>query len=359
MRILRFEATNFRNIKKAAFSPAKACNIFIGENGQGKTNLLEAVCLFNGEKSFRRAKESDLVRFSCKNAALSVTFFSQGREQTAQLVYGEEKSVTLNGIGKRSAAALHGVLCMVVFSPEDLRVVKDGPELRRGMIDAAVNQLVPSYGNLLRQYERAVFQRNNLLREIARTGRGRELLDVWDERLAQIGSRIVSLRRHYIARITPFAEKHYKGISDGHEKLSFAYLATAGETKESFLTALSESRAKDIETGSTGVGPHRDDVDILLDQKSARFFGSQGQQRSAVLAMKFSEAEVLEEKYGEPPVLLLDDVLSELDTRRQEYLIGKLKKYQVFLTCCEAHSSLAGRMYGVESGKIRKLKVDS
>lgn len=354
MKILRLEATNFRNIKKAAFSPSQKTNIFIGENGQGKTNLLEAVCLFNGEKSFRRAKESDFLRFGAATAELTVSFFSQGREQTAVLRYGEgQKAVFLNGIKKTSSTALHGTLCLVVFSPDDLRVIKDGPEGRRALIDTAVTQLVPSYGGLLRQYERAVFQRNNLLRSGKSAG---ALLDVWDERLSQIGFRVQGLRAHYIDRITPFAKAHYRGISDDKEELSFLMLSSGGKTQEEFFERLKKSREKDFELGSTSIGPHRDDLELLLDNKSARFFGSQGQQRSAVLAMKLSEADVLGEKYGEKPVLLLDDVLSELDTRRQEYLIEKLKGYQVFLTCCEPHKALAGRLYAVENGKIKKCK---
>lgn len=365
MRILRFEASGFRNIKKAGFSPCRRCNIFIGENGQGKTNLLEAICLFNGEKSFRRAKENDLIRFGSELAELNITFFSQGREQTAVLKYGvsEEskgkKIILLNDVKKRSSSSLHGILCMVIFSPDDLRIVKGGPEERRHLMDNAVTQLVPSYGELMNRYDRIVFQRNNLLREIGKTGRGKEMLDIWDEKLVQTGSQIIRLRKHYVERITPFAAVHYKGISDGQETLTFSYLSSGGEgDRETFLRKLKEVRERDIEQGSTGVGPHRDDLDILLDGKSARFFGSQGQQRSSVLAMKFSEAEVLEQKYGEPPVLLLDDVLSELDPGRQAYLIGKLDKYQVFLTCCEAHKSLAGRLYSVENGKIKRLSRD-
>ncbi len=360
MKILRFEADGFRNIRKAAFSPGSGSNIFIGENGQGKTNLLEALCLFNGEKSFRKAKDSDLITFGQKSAELRVTFLSQGRKQTANLWFGtgengkEKKKIFLNDIKKRSSASFHGILCTVVFSPDDLRIVKGAPEERRHLIDSAVVQLVPSYGELLSRYERTVFQRNNLLREIAKTGRGREVLDVWDEKLCQTGSQIIRLRKHFVERISPFAEVHYKGISDGQETLSFSYLSTAGEgDRETFINRLLETRERDLEQGTTGIGPHRDDLDILLDGKSARFFGSQGQQRSSVLAMKFSEAEVLEQKYGEPPVLLLDDVLSELDPGRQAYLIGRLKKYQVFITCCEAHKSLSGRQYRVDRGKIR------
>ena len=184
MKILRFEAADFRNIKKAAFSPSPRCNIFIGENGQGKTNLLEALCLFNGENSFLRAKQADLIRFGQPFARLELVFFSQGRQQTASLSFGDsgenkgKKSILLNDVKKRSSSALHGVLCMVVFSPDDLRIVKGGPEERRHLIDNAVTQLVPSYGKLMNQYERILFQRNNLLREMVKKGRGRELLDI-------------------------------------------------------------------------------------------------------------------------------------------------------------------------------------
>lgn len=362
MKILRFEAENFRNIKKTQFSPSKKSNIFIGENGHGKTNLLEALCLFTGEKSFRKAKEADMIRFESDCAEIRVRFFSQEREQTAKIRYFLEKGslkkqIELNGVKKRSASALNGVLCTVIFSPEDLRIIKDGPEERRRLIDTAVTQLIPSYSGLINSYQRTVFQRNSLLREINKSGRGVETLDIWDMRLARLGAKIIKLRRHYIDRISPFAQKHYEGISGGKERLTFSYISTAGETEEEFLKKLSENRKKDIELCQTGVGPHRDDTEIMLNGRPARHFGSQGQQRSVVLAMKLSEADVLEEKYGEPPVLLLDDVLSELDSGRQGYLIGKLNKYQVFITCCEAHLSLKGRQYMVEKGKITLKKV--
>ena len=364
MRILRFEAENFRNIKKAGFSPSSGNNILIGENGQGKTNFLEALCLFTGEKSFRRAKEPDLIRFGEKSARISVTFFSQGREQSASICYGpsedgQNRRITLNGVNKKSPSALCGVLCMVVFSPEDLRVIKDGPEERRKLIDASVTQLIPSYGNLLRTYERTVFQRNSLLHELNGGGRyGRDMLDVWDERLVKLGSRIIKLRRHYAERISPYASERYGEISGGREELAIRYVSTGGEGEKEFLCRLRETRSRDISQGTTGTGPHRDDAEIIIGGKNSRFFGSQGQQRSAVLALKLGEASLLEEKYGEPPVLLLDDVLSELDTGRQEYLLKKLGGRQVFVTCCEQHASLKGSVRYVSGGNIGRKQPE-
>lgn len=362
MRILKFEADDFRNVRKASFSPSKGCNIFVGENAQGKTNLLEAISLFTGEKSFRRAQEKDLIRFGCDMTSLKVTFFSQGREQTAVLRFssGEnapKKQIELNGVKKRSVSALSGSLCMVIFSPNVLSVINDGPEERRRLIDSAVTQLIPSYGKLQNTYQQVLFQRNNTLRSIEATKTGYELLDVWDERLARLGAKIVKLRRHYISRISPYAETHYAGISGEKEKIGFEYISTCGGGEEEFLQKLSDTRQKDVEQGFTSVGPHRDDLDILISKKSARVFGSQGQKRSAVLAMKLSEATVLEDKYGEPPVLLFDDVLSELDPSRQEYLISRLSHYQTFITCCEKHESLKGRMYEVSGGKIKLLRA--
>ena len=362
MKILKFEAENFRNVKRASFSPSKKCNIFIGENGHGKTNLLEALCLFTGEKSFRRAKESDMISFNEEFTELNVKFFSQEREQTAKIRFFLEKGslkkqIELNGVKKRSSSALNGVLCTVIFSPEDLRIIKDGPEERRRLIDTAVTQLIPSYSGLINSYQRTVFQRNSLMREISKSGKGYETLDIWDMRLAKLGAKIVKLRRHYIDRISPFAQKHYEGISGGNEKLTFSYISTAGESEEEFLKKLIETRKRDVELCQTNIGPHRDDTEILLNHRLARHFGSQGQQRSVVLAMKLREADVLTEKYCEPPVLLLDDVLSELDVNRQKYLISKINNYQVFITCCEAHLSLKGRQYTVEKGKIKLKKA--
>lgn len=371
MRVLKFSSENFRNSKKTEFSPSKGVNIFLGENGQGKTNILEALYLLTGEKSFRNASTVDLIRYGEKEASVSLSFFSEEREQTAKMVFSkndkEKKTVFINDIKKDSPSALSGKLCMVVFSPENLTVIKEGPEERRKMIDSAIGQMTPAYQNLVLSYNKTLFQRNSLLKDINFKPKLQEMLPVWDERLSNIGARIIRLRERYLSRISPFVKIHYEGLSGGKEEIKINYLCgiknlktevfekeSTEEIKKAFLLSLENSLQKDLELGQTTVGPHRDDLLIEIDGKNARFFASQGQQRSAVLALKLGEAELLKNKYNEPPILLLDDVLSELDKKRQEYIIGLMGDSQVFITCCEQHESIKGRIFKVDGGKLKR-----
>ncbi len=371
MRVLKFSSENFRNAKKTEFSPSKGVNIFLGENGQGKTNILEALYLLTGERSFRNATTSDFIRYGEKEASVSISFFSEEREQTAKMLFNKnekkKKTVFINDIKKDSPSALSGKLCMVVFSPENLTVIKEGPDERRRMIDSAISQMTPAYGGLLLSYNKTLFQRNSLLKELSFKPKLREMLPVWDERLANIGARIIRLRERYLNRISPYTSLHYEGLSGGKEEIKINYSCgiknlkrevfekeSTEEIKKAFISALENSLEKDLELGATSVGPHRDDLIIEIDGKNARFFASQGQQRSAVLALKLGEAELLKNKYNEPPILLLDDVLSELDKKRQEYIIGLMGECQVFITCCEWHESIKGRIFKVNGGKLKR-----
>lgn len=368
MRILKFSARGFRNLQKCSFSPARGVNVLLGDNGQGKTNILEALYLFTGARSFRAAKEADFVAFDGEEAELEVAFFSQEREQNAVLRFfrgeKEKKAIWVNGVPERSVSALTGRLCMVVFSPENLSAVKDGPEERRRLMDTAVTQLIPSFSEVSARYQRALAQRNALLKDLARMPSLADMLDVWDERLVRFGAKIIQCRLRYLTRIAPYAQMHYEGLSGGREPLRLRYASGVAlgeaphydEIADAFRAALAASRERDRETRSTGVGPHRDDLEISLAGRAARFFGSQGQQRSAVLALKLAEAELLRETYGEAPVLLLDDVLSELDHSRQAYIVRLVKQSQVFLTCCERHESLGGRIYTIDGGRLHRLQ---
>lgn len=371
MKIEKFSSRDFRNGTNISFTPSKGVNILIGENGQGKTNIIEAIYLLTGEKSFRGASTTDLIRYGQNNAEVSVTFYSEEREQEAKMIFSkkekEKKSVFINGIKKDSASALAGKLCMVVFSPENLSVIKTGPDERRHLIDTAISQITPAYRSLILSYNKTLFQRNSLLKDINYKPSLKTMLPVWDEKLASVGARIIRLRERYCTKISPFAEKHYNGLSKGKEKIKISYLCgirkisaeifekeSTEEIKNAFLSALENNLEKDIELGLTSVGPHRDDLLIEIDEKNARFFASQGQQRSAVLSIKLAEAELLKVKYNEAPILLLDDVLSELDSGRQEYIVDLIGDSQVFITCCEWHEAIKGRIFRVEKGKLKR-----
>ncbi len=357
MKVLRLTAERFRNAENLVFEPAEGVNVLYGNNAQGKTNLLEALWYFTGSKSFRGAKDSECVPFSEKNARLSLKFFAQGREQEATLVLGEGKKILLNGVEKSSLSALTGSFCAVVFAPSHLRLVKDGPGERRRFLDASLCQLRPGYRGLLNQYHRAMTQRNTLLRDFS-FGLPGEMLDIWEDAMAKAGSEIVRQRCRYIEELTPFATEVYDGLSSGKETLSLHYegeqFRSDRDGKEALLAALYAARSEDLRLGCATVGPHRDELNLCINQKPARLYGSQGQQRSAALALKLGEASVLRSFSQELPVALLDDVMSELDPDRQSYILNRIKGWQVFITCCEpGRFTKLGKTIEISHGEVQ------
>ena len=351
MKILRFSWRDFRNLRAGEIVPDPEANVIYGDNAQGKTNLLEGMWLFTGERSFRRAKDAELVRRDCESAALSLAFYADGREQSAKItIAGGRRAAELNGIKKRSCSALIGEFRAAVFSPEHLALLSGGPAGRRNFIDAALCQTKPSFAALVLEYSRALAQRNALLKDIPRCADLLDTLDVWDARLSRAGEKIMAQREQYLAGLSPRAAEFYGGMCGGRETLALRYEKSA----VSFAEALRGSRRDDILSGHTGVGPHRDDISVEISGLDARAYGSQGQKRSAVIAMKLAEAGLLEHVSGEAPVIFLDDVLSELDGERRDYLLNRLERFQVFITCCEPDFSGAcarGAVFHVKNGE--------
>ncbi len=354
----------FRNLHPAAWCPDGGVNILYGDNAQGKTNLLEACWLFTGARSFRGAKDSEMVSFGMDKAALSLTFEAGGREQEAAITIGQRRQATLNGVKLPSAARLAGTFCGVVFSPAHLSLIKDGPEGRRRFVDSACCQLRPRYVSVLTEYHKALVQRNAFLKQCKeQTGFGAaqaDQLDLWDHSLAAAGARVTRYREEYIRRLQPLAAAIYDGLSGGREQLSVTWESapvggTAADMARYWMEALRNARRADLAVGHTTVGPHREDLSLTLDDLAARTYGSQGQQRSAVLALKLAEASLLQEVTGETPVAFLDDVMSELDTSRQDYILNHIEGWQVFITCCEPSAALkttAAKVFSVKQGVI-------
>lgn len=343
MQVSRLSFEGFRNLKTGHFEPCPGVNVIVGENAQGKTNLLEAVWLFTGTKSFRSAKDGELIAFGSEQSRLEMIFDAGGREQQAEIAIQNRRVATLNGIKQSSAAKLAGVFCGIVFSPVHLSLIKGGPSERRRLIDAAYCQLRPAYVKTLSEYARILTQRNALCKARDTGEAAAEMMDLWDRQLAQAGCRILHARQRYVQRMTTTARKIYQGLSSGKEAFDLRYVSTVGilpeETPAEMAAKLYEElrlhRREDLAAGFTTIGPHRDDMEVFIDGNSARSFGSQGQQRSAVLAIKLAEAALLEEVTGEKPIALLDDVMSELDHSRQEYILNHIQDWQVFITCCD------------------------
>ena len=353
VKIERLEWSNYRNLSGGSLDPGPSVNTVYGKNAQGKTNLLEAVWLFTGVRSFRGAKDADLIARGESFSTLKIGFYSEERSQTAEIrIENGKKSALLNSVPLKSCSGLIGKFRAVAFSPENISLVGGGPALRRNFMDLALCEEKPGYASLLERYERTLFQRNALLKDIPRHSELLDSLDIWDEKLSAYGEKVVSLREAYLEKLRGPAEAFYAGICENREKIGLNYQKSAQNLRE----ALTEARAADVVSGHTSVGPHRDDMEITVDSAPARAFASQGQKRSAVLALKLAEAELLFRDSGEEPVILLDDVMSELDSGRQDYLFNHLDRFQVFITCCEPGAVMknrTGRLFEMDGGAVR------
>lgn len=366
MRVDRLTLQGYRNLSAVEFRPSEQVNVIYGQNAQGKTNLLEAVWLFTGGRSFRGAKDSELVGFGKEKAGLEMEFFAAEREQTAKMtIENGRRRVELNELPLRSPAGMVGNFCGVIFSPMHLSLIKDGPAERRKFLDAALCQRKPAYATALSQYNRSIVERNALLKSLYHRPYLQDTLDAWDEQVCRLGSGIIAERRRYVELLLPHAREIYGGFSGEKEEMGMQYLgsfpsdpnSTEGELFEQMLAACRKQREEDIRTASTSVGPHREDLDLTIDGLSARHFGSQGQQRSCVLSLKLSEAALLRQTLREQPVVLLDDVMSELDTRRQDYILNQMDGWQVFVTCCDPAAILRmvkGKAFEMEGGILKE-----
>lgn len=370
MYIEALEIKNFRNLAEIKLTPGEGINLICGDNAQGKTNMVEAIYLLTGQRSFRMGKESDLVRFGEKEAEISVRFFSGGRSQTAELRIGGKKTAALAEIPVQPSE-LTGVFLAVVFSPTELALIKEGPSERRAFLDGAISQVIPRYMTTMSALSRATMQRNSLLYDISKGFGDIDQLEIWDRSFARLAYSVINARSRFLARLMPHAASIFGEI--GAEELSGEYSCTVpppeGESwgecgKESgeaaIISALRGCRGEDIKNAATTVGPHRDDIELKINGVSARLFGSQGQQRSCALALKLAQCAVMEETLGEKPIILLDDVLSELDKSRRDFLLKGRHSGQIFITACGASAAravCAGRVIRLKSGRITSDKA--
>ncbi len=359
MKLTALEISDFRNIEKMNIEPCETVNVIFGENAQGKTNLLESIWLFTGCRSFRGTKDRELVRFGCDRAKLSLNFFSDGRDQYMNVDIDQKRKISKNGIAYPSCSKAVGEMRCVVFSPVHLSLIKQGPAERRRFLDIAVSQLRPNYAVVLTDYNRAIKQRNILLKDAAYHSEIYNMLDIWEERIANYASKLATYRLTYLEKLRKEVCKIYSGISSDKEYIEIEYVQ--GESTKNYagiddyLELLKRSRKEDMISGSTSVGVHRDDLEIKINGVSARKFGSQGQQRSAALALKLGEASVVRKMTEEQPVALLDDVMSELDISRQDYILNHIKNWQVFITCCDPNTIKnlkEGKSFEIEKGRL-------
>lgn len=358
MRLRKLTVDGYRNLSTAELFPVENVNVFCGANAQGKTNLLEALWMFTGRRSFRGARDRELVRFGCSSADLSAQFEEEGRAVAVRLHIDTKRTAKRDGVLLESTAALAEIFPCMLFSPEDLALVKEGPAQRRRFLDDAISALRPRYTAALSEYQRALGQRNTLLRDIPRHPELRDMLPLFEDAMAKTGEVIIKHRRQYEMALAESAAAVYAGFSGDTERMEVAYRSSfdGDDIRERISDALCSSLEDDLRAGFTTVGPHRDDLAVVIEGKEARRFASQGQQRSAAIALKLAEAEILSRGFGETPVALLDDVLSELDGYRQDYILHRMGNWQIFLTCCDASIAKRlqdGRVFFLEKGELR------
>ena len=355
MKVKTLSGENFRNLLPFSLSFCDGMNVIYGDNAQGKTNLIEALWLFTGAKSFRTSKDSEMVAFGYNSSSLCLDFISGGIEREAKINITNRRIAELDTKKLKTASALAGNFCATVFSPVDLSIVKDGPSLRRRFIDLAIGQLYPSYVAVLKQYTRAVTQRNTLLKSMDGKLQNTEMLDVFENEIGSLGEKIIDYRVKYCKHVTKNASSIYGELSSLREELSVEYIPSC--PVDELAERLYKVRGKDVFSGITSVGPHRDDLDFKINGISARNFGSQGQQRSVALSLKLAEAKTLKDITGEQPVAILDDVMSELDPDRQAFILNHIKDWQVFITCCDPTNVKPlkeGKVFTVVGGKIKE-----
>lgn len=330
---------NFRNYGIQEFEFIDGVNILYGDNGQGKTNVLEALFLASMGKSFRTSHDTEMIKEGSASLEVLVKAEEENSEMEIKLLYNraKQKAIRLNGIYLRKMGKLMGVLPCVVFSPSNMMLLSSGPSERRKFIDMALCQLKPVYYYNLQQYNKILSQKNTFLRENTEKNVNMDMLDVWNLSLAQYGANITEQRISYLNEISRYAEENHKNISGNNEEIEIKYIASGSPEREIFYRKLTEISSREIERRVSLIGPHKDDIDFTLKGTGdIKKYGSQGQKRTCVLSLKLAEMSVLREQNGKMPVLLLDDVMSELDSRRQELLVKGIEKTQVFITSTES-----------------------
>lgn len=357
MTVKNLRVDNFRNIKNIELFPCDEVNILFGQNAQGKTNLLEALWLCSGARSFRDSREKDLIKFGEKKSEINAQFFANNRSQNIKLEISEKKKYSLNKTDIKSSSELIGVYNAVIFSPDHLSLVKSGPEVRRKFLDDSLCRLKSGAKGLVNEYKRVVIQRNALLKESIQNP-NKDMLDFWNNLLAEYGAKLCRQRQKYLEAIKPYATQFYSGLTKKNETLDLKYEGekySFDDGKELLLSDIEKNMAEDEKYLTTTTGPHRQDLFVTINGISARNFGSQGQQRSAAISLKLAESSFMNEFFGEQPIVLLDDVMSELDKSRQDYILNRLKGRQVFITCCDKgqiSEMTGGKCFEISKGNL-------
>ena len=335
MYIKNIKLQNFRNYIKQEITLEKGINLFYGNNAQGKTNVIESIFLCSIGKSFRAKKDKELINFEKNNLFLEINYEKKDRTgKIKYLIQNDNKEIFVNDIKLKKLSELLGNINIVLFSPEDINIIKDGPDKRRRFLNILISQLRPNYVYVYNLYQKTLEQKNTYLKKITIDRKDDDLLNIYDEKLAEYAEVINKYRNEFINKLKEKIENIHKNVTEEKETLKIKYISDCYE-KEKYLLALKSNREKDIERGFTSCGVHRDDIYFFINGKKVDVFGSQGQQRTTILTLKLAELEVIKDEIGESPVLLLDDFMSELDNNRKMNFLKNIKNTQIIITCTD------------------------
>jgi DNA replication and repair protein RecF len=362
MIVKKIELSNYRNYDFLKLDLDKKTNILYGNNAQGKTNVLESMYVCSTTKSHRTNKDAELINLNSSEAHIKIYIEKNKREQRIDihLRRNKTKGIAINGIPIKKASELFGTFNVVIFSPEDLDIIKKGPAERRKFIDMELCQLDKIYVYNLTNYNKIITQRNKLLKDINFRPELKDTLDVWDNQMAEYGAKVIDSRTKFIKDINNIIKPIHKDLTGGLEDIDIIYKPNC--EKEDLYNKIIESREKDIKYKSTSCGPHKDDILFFGKDKNIRIYGSQGQQRTAALSLKLAEIELVKRMINDMPVLLLDDVLSELDSNRQNHLLKRIDNIQTIITCTGLDEFIENRfsinkVFQVTEGKIEEKTV--
>lgn len=360
MKITSLQLYNYRNYTNQTFHLADGLNVFVGKNAQGKTNALEAIYFCAIGKSLRLNKDKNLIRFNQDQSKIQLDIQKQFSKVKLEVYLSkhEKKTIKINRIPIKRIAELMGEFNAVFFSPDELKLVKEAPEDRRRFMDIDISQTNKTYFYLLQKYDKILSSRNKLLKDSQNKSVAKETIDLWDRVLAETASKIILHRVDFLEKLAPFAKKTHSYLSSNSEILEIEYSGisdtTEEKTKAKIYEKLKANFEKDFKLGYTTIGPHRDDIKIKLNDIDVRTFGSQGQQRTTALSLKLAELEIMQQTTGEAPVLLLDDVLSELDDERKDKLLALTQKFQTILTCTDFDfPKFKAKIFNIENGSLK------
>lgn len=346
MYIKKIQVQNFRNYEKQEVELDKKLNIFYGDNAQGKTNILEAIFFSAFGKSFRTSKEKEIIKKNETFSNINIEYEKKDRNGKINILISDKKSITINGVKIKKLSELLGNVNIVIFTPDDINILKDGPQKRRKFLDMMIGQLRTNYLYNMNMYLKTLEQRNNYLKQ---KNINNEMLDIWDEKLADFGFKIYKYREEFINKIEEKIKIIHKQITN--EDIEIKYISDSND-KEKIIEKLKKNRTSDLLRGYTSVGIHRDDFKVFINKEEVNIYGSQGQNRTAVLSLKMAELEVINEDIGEYPILLLDDFMSELDEKRISNFLMSITNIQVIITCTKNMEIENSKSYEVRQGKI-------